>query len=187
MKTIVAALVFVCLAASVFAQGPTCTQITDQIPALGVAIPGWMTGTIDLSLGYSLADGTYLFPAHSARITVTNGAVSSCLPPGYYTVSYSVRKPAPLTGSVTSTRFWTVPSTGPRTVQYIESATPTTPTLSIAWAQLPPPPPSGTWCVQSINGTIAWSSSCSASSYSTWTSLGTLTWNGLNGTWTALF
>jgi hypothetical protein len=110
---------------------PACTQITDQIPTIGVAAPGWMTGTIDLSLGYSQGDGAYLFPALSARLTVANGVVDTCQPAGTYSVLYSTRRPPPLTGVTTAPRVWTVPVTGgPYTVASIESGTPSTPAIS---------------------------------------------------------
>jgi hypothetical protein len=45
--------------APLFAQ-PVCTTVSDSVYSVGVAAPVLMTGTIDLSLGYSAADGSFV-------------------------------------------------------------------------------------------------------------------------------
>jgi hypothetical protein len=177
------------VAPAVEAQTPGCTQIVDTIYAMGVSVPVTMTGTIDLTLGYFASDGSFVIVASAGRQTIVAGALSACLPPGSYTAKYIIDKTPPLTGTSTATAYWTVPASGgPYTVQYIQAHTPVTPSLSIAWAQLPAPPSPGTYCVESVSGVIGWGACTGGgTTYTTWTSLGSLTWSGLNGTWTALF
>lgn len=126
MKKLILAII---LCAPAFAQ--TCTQITDVLPVLGSSTPGTMQGYIDISLGGDVTQGATTISQSIARITVTNGVVSICLPgasPGVvYTATYTVQRPAPLTGYLpTYKRYWSVPATGPVTVSQIQ-CTPSAP------------------------------------------------------------
>ncbi|HEX4138373.1 MAG TPA: hypothetical protein VHY84_27430 [Bryobacteraceae bacterium] len=138
MKQIIGALAIACacLIAPLRAQSPPpCTTLSDTLYSITSASPGPMTGTIDVSQTYSNPIGALLVVPITARITVVAGVVSWCGPPGNYAAFYTVRKAAPLTGNTTFTRYWTMPGSGPVTVQTIETATPPTPpiyTLSVS-------------------------------------------------------
>lgn len=135
-----------------FAQ-PACTQIADVRYGITPTIPGPWNGTISISLGYTIAPTDQ----SSSEIIVASGVVNICLPAGDYTAAYAIKRPLPLSGNVQFVRYWHVPATGgPYIIQYVESQTPATPALSIAWAQLPAPPASGTFCVQSVSALIGW-------------------------------
>jgi hypothetical protein len=121
MKTII---LIALLASAAWAQTPSCIQITDTLYTVGVSAPVPMTGTIDISLGYTASDGALVIAQSGMRRTVAAGVVNVCLPPGAYTAQYSVKRPVPLTGTISFTRFWAVPSSGgPYTVSAIETLT----------------------------------------------------------------
>lgn len=106
MKRILIALLLAC--APIFAQTPACQTISDTLYSVAPSAPGPMNGTITLSLTYSTAAGGPVTVQSVAQLTVTNGVVSTCLVPGKYIATYQVKRAAPLTGSVTFTRYWTL-------------------------------------------------------------------------------
>lgn len=133
MKTLIVALL---ASAPIFAQ-PACVSVSDVIYSVGVSTPAAMNGSLDISLGYSATDGAFVVTQSAARLTIVNGVLSVCLAPGNYASVYSVRRPAPLTGSVTSTRYWVIPSSGgPYTVAQVETSVAATPALTVALSQL---------------------------------------------------
>jgi len=128
------------LAGSAFAAAPTCTA------PLGIAIydtaiysiNGLMTGTIDLTLGYTTANGGFTVQQSVGRVAVTAGVLSKCVAPGTYRADYIVPRGGGLTGNTTFTRYWTVATSGgPYDIADIECTVTTTgcvtvPTLAIA-------------------------------------------------------
>lgn len=157
------------IAASAFAQTPACTTVTDTLYVVGVSAPILANGTIDLTLGYTAADGSFVILQSAGRQTIATGTLSTCLAPGTYSAQYSMRKTAPLTGTTSFTRYWVVPATGgPYTIQAIETPTPPNPPIySISASSpltylngviggIPAPPPSGTYCLESANATLSW-------------------------------
>ena len=114
---------------------PACTTITGPVYQIGAAVPMLLLNgsVIDITLAYTPATG----PTQSAaRITTSAGTFSACLTPATYTATYTVRLPAPMGGTDTYTRTWTVPGGGPYTVQYVEGDTAVTPATIIALAQI---------------------------------------------------
>lgn len=133
MKTL-----FLTLVATVpiFAQAPDCRQITDTIYSVGVSAPVAMNGSLSLSLGYTAADGSFTVTQSDSLRAIKDGVLSVCLAPGNYQAKYSVSR-AGGTGSVPSTRYWVIPSTGgPYTVAQVETSVAATPTLTVALSQL---------------------------------------------------
>ena len=97
------------------AQTLSCVSIADTIYAVGSPLPAKMSGTIDLSLGYTATDGAFTVVESAGRQTVAAGALAACPVPGYYTASYSVRLQAPMTGTSSFDRYWVITTgvTGP--------------------------------------------------------------------------
>jgi hypothetical protein len=157
MKKLLSVLAFLCACAPLYAQGPTCTSVIDTLYSVGVSAPVLMTGQIDLSLGYSQPDGAFIITQSAARQTIVAGALSTCLAPGSYQAQYTVRKPAPMTGTVLSTRFWVVPAGGgPYTVSSVETATPSTPALAVALSQLSNGGATNAQCLVWSAASLAW-------------------------------
>ena len=182
------------------AAQPTCTQITDMLYQVGTSAPAAMAGTIDLSLGYTIA------PVGQSvrRITVVAGVVSACLVPGAYAATYSVQRPAPLTGSTTYSRTWTVPSLSSGAlfdsgipfdagglfdsandgafvmVAQIEGTAPVTPSTAVAAVQIAAGPEGS--CMKVIGGVSGWFP-CFPETWDQltvpWVSLANVSWNTL--------
>lgn len=115
LKTLSLLLVF---SACLGAQTPSCIQIQDTLYSAGVTGPVPMNGTIDLTLGYSALNGAFVVVQSQARQTITAGIVNTCLVPGIYSALYTVRRPAPMTGSLTFTRYWIVPANSSSTLSW---------------------------------------------------------------------
>jgi hypothetical protein len=133
---------------SIYAQ---CSgiQITDTLYTLGASTPTLMDGTIDLTI-YNTIPGPSGRPVvrSTARVTVTNGALSYCAPPlANITATYTVTRPLPLHGKDTYTRYWGIPSTGgPYKLldDGIEQQ-----------AAVPTPIALGNYCLEKVNGVVS--------------------------------
>jgi putative hemolysin len=148
MKILILALA---IASGAYAQSCSGVQITDTLYTIGNGNVTLMQGTIDLSLRYSLSGTSGPIVQSTARVTVTNGALSYCAPAGAsITAVYTVRRPSPLTGSVTFTRYWGIPASGgPYTllVDHIETA-----------SAIANPTAAGTYCLVKSGGVLTWTS-----------------------------
>lgn len=116
------------------AQIPACIQIVDTVFSIGIATPTLMTGTISLSLGYSAASGGFVITQSAAQLTITNGVLNTCLVPGVYLASYQVKRPAPMTGTTQSTRYWVIPTIGgPYTLLSVPTGTVNVSGYAVTW------------------------------------------------------
>lgn len=163
MKRFIAAFAYVCTFA--FAQSPPCIQISDSnVWAVGNT---GANGTIRLSIGYRQVTGDYTYPQSDTLLTVTAGTVYGpdgtpgyCAPAGSTLMAvYQIRRTGPGTaGAVSSTTFWSIPSSGgPLRIKDVE--------ISNVPMEVPQPPSTGTYCLTVINGIVAgpWSASCASS------------------------
>lgn len=183
----------VMISAAAFAQAPSCVVVSQTLYINTATNPSPMEGKITVTRGYSTPPTV----AAVAEIVVEAGAVSWCGVPGNYTADYEVQNPAPLISKSKYRRYWTVPSSGPVTIAAIEGTQPATPNTSVglSWlaqggagigelltwngsqwtpttlADLLGAPPSGTYCLQSINGSISWGTSCGGTQTLTLSSL----------------
>jgi hypothetical protein len=148
---------------------PTPIQITGPVNALN----GAMNGTITLTLNYTVP-GNPPVQQSTMQVRVVNGTMYVgnqalvCVPASASVVAaYVVQNPAPLTGTTKFTRFWAIPASGGPYTLYtgVETSTPITPNLTLAWTQLPfVAGANGPFCINYVNGNPVGPIACSGGS-----------------------
>lgn len=153
------------------AQTRPCIQIVDS--RLAVA-NGPMNAGVDLVINSDQVVGSFFFSESQAHPTIVNGSINTCLEPGVYAATITVKQNPPFS-NITLRRTWTIPSTGgPYRIQDIQSGSPVpAPTASIALSQITPGAVS-THLVTDTDGVVKWLSMSAGSGTVTSFSWGTI-------------